>query len=134
MAAATLLAGCNREINNKDAVRQGVVDYLTKRTGQTGLDMNLMNVEVTTVSFQNNEAHATIAFKPKGQDAPGAGMTMNYVLERRGDKWVVKGRQESGMSPHGGSPAPGNAMPQGDATGGIPPNHPPVEGAKPPKK
>ena len=136
VAAATLLAGCNREINNKEAVRQGVVEYLTKRTSQTGLDMNLMNVEVTTVSFQNNEAHATIAFKPKGQEGAGAaaGMTMNYVLERRGDKWVVKGRQESGMSPHGGSPAPGNAMPQGDATGGIPPNHPPVEGAKPPQK
>jgi len=133
VALIAVLAGCNRDINNKEAVRQGVVDYLSKRTGQTGLDMNLMNVDVSSVKFENNEAHATVAFKPKGADGPG-GMTMSYVLERQGAKWVVKGRQESGMSPHGGTPPPGNAMPQGDATGAIPPNHLPVEGAKPPKK
>ena len=139
IAVALFGIGCSRDINNKDAVRQGVVDYLTKRKAETGLDMNLMNVEVANVTFQNNEAKASISFKPKGSDA-GGGMTMSYTLERQGAKWVVKGRQESGMAPHGGGAAPGGAMPGGAMPGGaapgaqMPPNHPPVEGAKPDKK
>jgi hypothetical protein len=88
-----------------------------------------MNVEVANVTFQGNEAKASISFKPKGSDA-GGGMTMSYTLERRGADWVVKGRQESGANPHGGSVMPGGAMPGAQ----MPPNHPPVEGAKPDKK
>ena len=48
-------------IDNKEAVRKGVVDYLDKRKSQTGLDMSLMNVEVTNVTFEKNEARATVA-------------------------------------------------------------------------
>lgn len=125
---AVFAAGCARDINNTDAVRAGVVEYLSKRTGQTGLDMNSMAVNVTSVSFQKNEAHATVSFKPKGSDAAG-GMSMNYVLERRGDQWVVKGRQESGLNPHGGTPQ--MPLPGGEATPAMPANHPPVDGAKP---
>ena len=98
VAIAVFVVGCGRDINNKDAVRKGVVDYLNKRSGQTGLDLNNMNLEVTSVSFQKNEAHATVSFKPKGTEA-SSGMSMNYVLERQGDQWVVKGRQESGVEP-----------------------------------
>jgi hypothetical protein len=120
-----LAAGCGKNINNKEAVKQGVVDYLNKRMSQTGLDMSLMNVDVSSVSFQKNEAHATVSFQPKGSEA--SGMTMNYVLERNGDRWVVKGRQESGANPHGGGGLP-PAMPGGAE---LPPNHPPVTGANP---
>ena len=141
VAIAVFAVGCGRDINNKDAVRKGVVEYLNKRSGQTGLDLNNMNLEVTSVSFQKNEAHATVSFKPKGTEA-SSGMSMNYVLERQGDQWVVKGRQESGLNPHGGNPgmtAPGmggtQAAPvQPGAAGQMPPNHPPVGGAKPEKK
>jgi len=128
LAAALLIAGCgNRNIDNTEAVRKGVVDYLEKRKSQTGLDMSLMNVEVTNVTFAKNEARATVAFRPKEAKGGAGGMAMSYVLERRGDQWVVKGRQDSG-SHSGGQTMPG-AMPggmPGAAPGVMPPNHPPV--------
>ena len=130
LAAALLIAGCgNRNIDNTEAVRKGVVDYLEKRKSQTGLDMSLMNVEVTNVTFAKNEARATVAFRPKEAKGGAGGMAMSYVLERRGDQWVVKGRQDSG-SHSGGQTMPGmGAMPggiPGAAPGVMPPNHPPV--------
>lgn len=127
--AAFLATGCSRNIDNKEAVRQGVLDYLNKRREQTGLDMSLMKVEVANVAFDKNEATATVSFLPKGGGAQG--MSMNYVLERRGDKWVVKGRKESGMNPHGAQGMPG--MP-GAGPGAMPPGHPPTAGAPSDKK
>ena len=144
LVAAILLVSCNRsDVNSKEAVRKGVVDYLDKRKAQTGLDMNLMNVEVTNVTFDKNEAHATVSFRPKDTKSGASGMAMSYVLERRGDEWVVKGRQESGMNPHGGGTpgmpgsgamgtAPGGPLPE---TPQLPPNHPPMGGgSEAPKK
>ena len=64
LMAALLAVSCGRNnIDNKEAVRKGVVDYLDKRKSQTGLDMSLMNVEVTNVTFEKNEARATVAFR-----------------------------------------------------------------------
>jgi hypothetical protein len=128
LVAALLLCSCGRHnIDNKEAVRKGVVEYLDKRKGQTGLDMNLMNVEVTNVNFDKNEARATVAFRSKDGSA-GGGMSMNYVLERKDDKWVVKGRQESGMSPHGGGAIPGATSGEMPA---MPLNHPPTQAPPP---
>jgi hypothetical protein len=130
-------AACNRSnIDNKEAVRQGVVDYLAKRKQQTGLDMNLMNVEVSNVTFEKNEAKAMVSFKPKGSEGASGGMTMGYTLERQGDKWIVKGRQESGLNPHGGGAmgSPGGTPGAVEPGAQMPPNHPPVPGAKPVEK
>jgi hypothetical protein len=125
VAAALLACGCARDINSKDAVRQGVIDYLNKRREQTGLDMKLMNVDVSNVTFQKNEATATVSFQPKSGGAQG--MSMNYVLERNGNQWVVKGRKESGVNPHGAQGMPGQAMPPaGMPSGAMPPNHPSI--------
>lgn len=134
--AAASFTACSRNINNKDAVRQGVIDYLNKRSPQTGLDMKLMNVDVTSVQFQNNEARALVSFVPK--DSPGGGMSMNYTLERSGNHWVVKGRAESGMSPHGAQGMPPSTgsmqpIPPGQQPQALPPGHPPV-GATPQSK
>lgn len=120
LCAALALTGCKKDIKNDEAVRQGVVDYLDTRSSQTGLNMTAMDVTVSNVVYSNNnnEATATLAFKPKDGGQNG-GMSMTYVLERRGDKWVVKGRGESGEGHGGAMPA----APQG----GMPPNHPPVE-------
>lgn len=126
--------GCGKDINNKEAVKKGVEEYLASRQSQTGLTMNAMEVSVTSVDFQKDEARAVVAFKVKGDTSGGGGMAMNYVLERKGAKWVVKGRQENGLNPHGGGAMPpGGAMPGGamPTEGALPPNHPPVEGAKP---
>ena len=109
LAAVLCLAGCSKDIQTTEAVRQGVVDYLQQRTADTGLDVNSLVVTVSSVSFEKDVARATVAFSPKS--APGVtGMSMNYVLDRKGDKWVVKGRQINPGTPHG--------------VGEIPPGHP----------
>jgi len=115
--------GCNRgEIQNKEAVRQAVVDYLASRKG---LNVNSMNVDVTSVSFQQDQADVTVSFSPKGQAAPGQNMSMRYSLERQGSHWVVKNRADSGGNPHGTGAMP--AEPGSAAEGGsMPPGHPPV--------
>ena len=144
------LIGCSKSIDNKEAVRQAVVNYLAKRP-----DFLAMDVTVTSVSFRQNDATADVHFQAKGNDAPGAGMNLQYVLTRQGNQWVVKGRAGSG-NPHTGMPqgapqgglgaAPGSigAMPQtlppghpsvpnGSAAGGeLPPGHPSVSPEKSP--
>lgn len=132
---ALLLAGCSRNIDNGDAVREGVVDYLRARTAQTGLDVNLMQVDVTAVSFQQDEAHATVYFRPKGAANQG-GMQMSYTLDRKGEKWVVRARS-GGANPHGGAIVPGASPQEGaEGTPGLPPGHPaagaPSSGELPP--
>jgi hypothetical protein len=125
IAAAALLAGCARDIQNTEAVRQGVVEYLKARTAQTGLDVNMMQVDITSVSFDRDQARANVYFRPK-TGGGGGGMQMAYVLDRKGGKWVVRGRSESGSNPHG---TPGGAeMPPLPPTGTqpLPPGHPPV--------
>lgn len=128
-----LLAACSKDIQNSDAVKQGVVEYLQQRKAQTGLDMSLMQVDVVSVSFDKDQARAVVMFRPRnGPDAPG--MQMNYTLDRKGNKWVVEAHNESGANPHGASGMPG--MPPGHpATPGgtqpapgqeLPPGHPPT--------
>ena len=107
------LAACNRGNQNKDAVRQAVVNYLSAK----GFSMSTMNVELTAVQFNGQQADATVAFAPKGTSA-AQGMSMVYHLEQQGGKWTVLGRKEAGGAPHGGPgamapPAPSTA-PQGN--------------------
>ena len=105
LAPVVFLAACSKDIQNTEAVRQGVVDYLQQRTAETGLDVNSLVVTVSSVSFEQDVARATVAFSPKS--APGVtGMSMNYVLDRKGDKWVVKGRQVNPVNPHGAGETP----------------------------
>src|ERR1700736_3299163 len=98
LAALTLLSGCRKDIQNKEAVRQGVLSYLAKRS-----DLTAMDVAVSTVSFHKDEANATVHFQAKGSPDPGAGMEIKYILERKGDQWVVKGRSSMAGSGHGTS-------------------------------
>jgi hypothetical protein len=124
---AVLLAGlgtiaCNRATESKEAVREGLMEHLTKNTG---LDMKAMDVDVADVKFQGNQATAVVSFKPKS--SPDAGMSMPYTLERRGAKWVVQkagsgGGHGAGMPPATEGPAPGAAP------GELPSGHPPVGG------
>jgi hypothetical protein len=129
IAAATLgvvlLCGCERDSHSQDAVRQGVVAYLSKRS-----DLLAMDVSVTSVSFRQNEATAQVHFQAKGNSSPAAGMTMQYVLERQGGQWVVKGRTGAGAA-HGASGPGVNSVPgQGTLPGSLdgmpalPPGHP----------
>ena len=116
--ACLLVAGCANQIQNKEAVRQAIADHLAKNSG---LNMDAVDMEIRSVSFQKDRASAAVMFRPKGSSS-GDGMQMSYELERQGSRWVVKGRSESRGSAHG-AVVPGAAMP---------PNHPPVApGAEP---
>ena len=63
------------------------MSYLSKRS-----DLLAMDVSVSSVAFQDDEATAQVHFQAKGNSSPAAGMTMQYVLERKDGQWVVKGR------------------------------------------
>jgi hypothetical protein len=103
---ALCLAGCNRSAQNKEAVRQGILDHLKERQ----FSMTTMNVDVTAVQFNGTHAEATVSVYPKAATAAD-GMVMKYKLEQQGGKWVVAGRGEGAGMPHGGAAAPGSAMP-----------------------
>lgn len=119
LASVVTLAGCAKNIQNQEAVKQGIVEYLNGRASTMGLNMGAMETNVTSVSFEKDVARASVAFVVKG--APGGGgMNMSYVLDRKGDKWVVRGREESPGNAHGAGGLPG-ASPQG-----MPPGHPAV--------
>lgn len=103
------------------------MNYLAKRS-----DLVAMDVTVNSVSFHDNEATAQVHFQAKGNSSPVAGMTMQYVLERQDNQWVVKGR--SGANAHGSSMPGSSGMPgQGAGAGGLGgmPNIPGASGAAP---
>jgi hypothetical protein len=129
------LAGCHRNIGNEDAVKRGVMDYLSTRQG---LNVASMNVSIASMVVRENEVDATVVFSPKGSTAAQP-MTIHYLLEKKGDRWVVKPRAAAGQNPHGGMGANphggGMGMPEGDGrpAGALPPGHPtmPPEGSGP---
>lgn len=127
------MAGCSKNIQTNDAVKSAVVKHLTQNSG---LNLSAMDIEVTAVTFKDNEAEATVGFKPKGGGA-ASGMSMRYTLEKKGSEWVVKKKADSGMghgmSMPGGMPSDathGGAAPGGAAApaGAMPADHPPVGG------
>ncbi len=92
------------------------MDYLATRQG---LNVDSMNVSVASMVVRENEVDATIVFSPKGSNAAQP-MTIHYLLEKKGDRWVVKPRAGGGQNPHGGMGMP----PGGSPTGALPPGHP----------
>jgi hypothetical protein len=132
LIASLLLGACKKDIQNEDAVKQGILNYLSKRQ-----DLGKMDVTVSKVAFRQNEADATVHFqarpeKPKSEkdsNTTNTGIDFQYVLERKGNEWVVKGKAVGtghgaggGMeSPHGMGGPPGGGMPAP-----LPPGHPTV--------
>ena len=118
-----LASGCKRNIQNTDEVRKGVLAYFSKRS-----DLLSMDVSVTNVVYHDNEATATVHLQAKGTTAPGSGMEMRYVLERKGNEWVVKGR--AGGDTHGAGMGAPPQQPEGGSIGAmpqtLPPGHPAV--------
>lgn len=110
-----MFTACTKDIQNKDAVRGAIVDYLKARQAQTGLNIDGMTLEVANMTFSSNgnEAHATVRFTPK---QGGAGMDLPYTLDRNGSKWVVRAHAEGGANPHGAAGLPP-----------LPPSRPPVD-------
>jgi hypothetical protein len=123
-ALALSLASCGGNVHSTEAVRQGVVDHLSSRKN-LDLDLSAMDLQVTSVSFRQNEADATISFRPRSGNAQG--MSMRYTLELKGSRWVVKNKSEAGASPHGAGAGQGGG-------GGLPAGHPPVQQPPPAPK
>jgi hypothetical protein len=119
------LAGCRSAQQSRDAVRKGVIDHLSKRSDML---VSSMDIDIVSVSFRKGEADAVVSFRPKGSSE--GGMQMSYALENKGGQWVVKGKRDSGGSPHGEggamAPPPGQGSP-----GELPPGHPPVKKQEP---
>lgn len=119
-----LLGACKKDIQNEDAVKQGILNYLSKRQ-----DLGKMDVTISKVAFRQNEADATVHFQAKDANGPNTGLDMQYVLERKGNEWVVKGKalgsghsSAGGMeNPHGTGAPPGAQMPAP-----LPPGHPQI--------
>ena len=109
-----LLSGCKKNIQNDDAIKQGVTNYLSKRT-----DLLSMDVSVTSVQYQGDEATATVRFQAKGNSSPNAGMSMQYILERKENQWVVKGRAGGGEAHTGSSQAPPAQGTPGESGGSL---------------
>jgi hypothetical protein len=121
VVSVLVLASRSKNIQNPEAVKEGVIDYLKQRAPTMGLDMSAMDVNVGSISFEKDIARANVSFVPKGMPPGSGGMSMDYVLERKGDKWAVKGRQVSPGNAHGDQALPGS-MPPGE----LPPGHPPT--------
>ena len=131
IAAGVLLIACGRDIQNAGAIRAGVLDYLKANESKIGLNPDAMQIDVTSVSFQGGtEARATVAFRAKGGGDTGGPMMINYVLDRKGNKWVVRGRTENGTNPHGAEAMPqlppGHPSTSTSPQGQLPQGHPPV--------
>ena len=122
--AVALLVSCGGgPPQTKEAVREAVIKHIAKRNDMT---LSSLNVEVSSVSFQQGKAEATVSFSTKGTPG-GGGMTMPYQLEANGREWVVKSRSDKsgGTNPHGatGMDGTGGSMPMP----AMPEGHPPVE-------
>ena len=117
---ALLLAGCSKNIDTPEAVKETVIKDIAPK-----VDVGSMDLNVDSVSFRDKEADATVSFRPKG--APlSQSMTMNYKLDRQGDEWHVKSRD---MQTHGQQPEQAPPLQPGQTT--LPAGHMPVTGAAP---
>jgi hypothetical protein len=73
----------SQKADDKEAIRQGVVTYLTSLKG---LNIPNMDIVVTQYSVNGNQAQAQVEIRAKGGDAAGGSMQLAYNLERRGDQ------------------------------------------------
>jgi hypothetical protein len=119
LPVAFLLLGCQNSTQSKEKVQAAIMDRIQNKTG---LDLKGLDVTMTSVSFEKNVAHATVAFHPKGDSSVSHGMEMKYTLEQRDGQWQVVNVSD----PHG-NPA---RSPSGMG-GQLPPGHPSVEGGAP---
>jgi hypothetical protein len=120
--AALLLAGCSKNIDTPEAVKEGIIKDIAKK-----VDVGSMDVNVDSVSFRSDGADATVSFRPKGAPTSQS-MTMKYQLERQGGEWHVKNRN---MESHGEQQQVQQAPPLQPGQTTLPAGHMAVTGAAP---
>jgi hypothetical protein len=119
VAAILALAGCRGGNQDREAVRQGILDHLA----EAGFSNQNMDVSLASLQFNGDKADAVVQIAPKGANHE-QGMQMRYSLQQKGSRWVVVGRGDAGAG-HGGAIAPGAANPHG---GGAMPTDPATGG------
>lgn len=97
------VACSNANIDNKDAVKAAMIEYLDKTKASTGIDPSAMDINVDAVQFERDTARASVSFLIKGSTN---GMQGNYTLTRDGNKWGNVTRQSMTATPHGVDTAP----------------------------
>lgn len=138
----SLFAGCKKQENDADAIRSGINQHLASLKT---LNLDAMEMNITNVSIQGNQAQAQVEFKPKSGGPPGAGMQVAYALEKQNGVWVVQNTQAAGgaiqhpgpgENPHMNSAPSSGSMPNfrelvpGGGSGSsnsLPAGHPPVQ-------
>ena len=124
--AALCLAGCSKNIDTPEAVKEGVIKDIAKK-----VDVQAMDVTVDSVSFREKEADARVSFKPKGGPVSQS-ITMTYSLERQGDEWRIKSRnmqaheQQQPSAPGQQAMPPGHPVTGSGNGGPLPAGHPQV--------
>ena len=135
-----LFAGCKKQESDADAIRSGINQHLASLKT---LNLGAMDMNITSVSIQGNQAQAQVEFKPKTGGPPGAGMQVSYTLQKQNGLWVVQNTQPAGGSiqhPAPGENPPMNStsstsgsmpnfrelVPGGANSNALPPGHPPV--------
>ncbi len=124
IAALACVVACKKDINNEAAVRAAI----QKRVEKTGFTLDKMGVNVTRVTFHDDEAQATVSFVPKG-GPPDSGVTFKYNLRRDKDEWVVTGPATGDSAAgHTGMGAQPGVVPPGqvDPSAPLPAGHSPI--------
>ena len=73
-------------VYNKEAIRQGILTYLSQRP-----ELSKMDVTVSKVTYDHDKADATADLRAKNSPS---GLDIDYVLDLKGDKWVVRTSQQ----------------------------------------
>jgi len=135
-------AGCKKQESDADAIRSGINQHLASLKT---LNLGAMDMNITNVSIQGNQAQAQVEFKPKTGAPQGAGMQVAYSLQKQNGLWIVQNTQPAGGSiqhpgpgenPHmnGTSPSSGSMpnfrdlVPGSGNSNSLPPGHPPING------
>ena len=95
IAMLSVFAGCKKQESDTEAIRSGINQHLTSLKT---LNLSAMDMNVTSVSIQGNQAQAQVEFRPKTGAPQGAGMQVSYSLEKQNGGWVVQTSQPAGGS------------------------------------
>lgn len=113
-------AGCNKQVDDQDAIRASIEKRLN---GRADLNLSAMDRQIKQISIDGDHATAQVEFRLKGGDAR---MEIEYALERQGKEWAVLSSQPiGGESSHTEMEGAPSSVP--DAGGSpLPQGHPPV--------
>ncbi|HTZ73317.1 MAG TPA: hypothetical protein VMB47_05320 [Candidatus Aquilonibacter sp.] len=116
-SASPSAAGEAQQASSADAdgIRAAIEEHVRN---DRGVNMDMLEMTIDSVSVSGNQAHAQARFSPK---QGGTGMAMTYLLERQSGGWVVTSGQPTDSQfahpptdgAHSGMPAnpSGPAMP-----------------------